>query len=126
MLTLSSSGDSGGISVAAQKTRYTQLANRRPSTVLTLNHETHGTVQFMLLFLYFLIAIHHSFHGVMLFPPLFSVSRAESFLASYDVLPHAINQLRAKGYKFVTVAQCLGRAPYQSVGAPAARTVSQI
>jgi len=59
----------------------------------------------------------------MLFAPFFSVSRVESFfLASYDVLPRAINQLRAKGYKFATVAQCLGRAPYQSVGAPAART----
>ncbi|KIM44539.1 carbohydrate esterase family 4 protein [Hebeloma cylindrosporum] len=81
------SGDSSGISVAAQKTRYTQLASRRPSTVLTLNHETYAST-------------------------------------AYDVLPHAIKQLRAKGYKFVTVAQCLGRAPYQNVGAPAARTAA--
>jgi hypothetical protein len=43
-------------------------------------------------------------------------------MASYDVLPHAINQLCAKGYKFVTVARRLGQALYENVGAPAACT----
>ena len=56
----------------------------------------------------------------MLFAPFFSVSRVESFF--FGKLRCAINQLRAKGYKFATVAQCLGQASYQSVGAPAART----
>ncbi|KAJ3517756.1 hypothetical protein NLJ89_g319 [Agrocybe chaxingu] len=79
------SGDSVGVSPANQKTRYTQLANRRPSTILALNHEVHASTVF-------------------------------------DVMPHAINQLRAKGYRLVSVAECLGRAPYQSVGSPEART----
>lgn len=37
-----SSGDSNGSSVDQQKSSYTQLSQRRPNTVLTLNHETHG------------------------------------------------------------------------------------
>jgi peptidoglycan/xylan/chitin deacetylase (PgdA/CDA1 family) len=78
-------GDSRGVSVAAQKTAWTNLANRRPSTILSLAHETNAQ-------------------------------------SVREVLPHAIAQLRAKGYRMVTVAQCLGRAPYQSVGAPQART----
>ncbi|KAF8159616.1 carbohydrate esterase family 4 protein [Crassisporium funariophilum] len=79
------SGDSTGVSPADQKARFTQLANRRPSTILSLQHEVHAS-------------------------------------SVYDVLPHAISQLKAKGYRLVTVAECLGRAPYQSVGAPSPRT----
>ncbi|KAJ2922538.1 hypothetical protein H1R20_g14558, partial [Candolleomyces eurysporus] len=37
---------------------------------------------------------------------------------AYDVLPYAIQKLKAAGYQLVTVAECLGRAPYQSVAAP--------
>jgi hypothetical protein len=43
---------------------------------------------------------------------------------SYDVIPYALQQLHAKGYRFVSVAQCLGVAPYQSVQAPQTPTVS--
>jgi len=36
----------------------------------------------------------------------------------YEVLPHAIKSLKAAGYKLVTVAECMGMKPYQSVSAP--------
>ncbi|KAL5632898.1 hypothetical protein ACGC1H_005747 [Rhizoctonia solani] len=38
-----------------------------------------------------------------------------------DVIPFAIQQIKAKGYKMVTVAECLGEAPYQSTGSPSTR-----
>jgi len=37
---------------------------------------------------------------------------------AHVVLPHAIQVLQAKGYKLVTVAECLGVQPYQSVSTP--------
>lgn len=37
---------------------------------------------------------------------------------AHEVLPHAIAKLRAAGYKLVTLAECLGMKPYQSVGSP--------
>jgi hypothetical protein len=42
----------------------------------------------------------------------------------YDVLPYAIQRLQQAGYQLVTVAECLGRAPYQSVGSPQTPDVS--
>jgi len=36
-----------------------------------------------------------------------------------------INKLKAAGYKIVTVAECVGRQPYQSTGSPATRDVSR-
>ncbi|KAG8707104.1 Carbohydrate esterase 4 protein [Ceratobasidium sp. 423] len=76
------SGDSVGATPAESKQRYTDIANQHPSTILTLNHETHeGT--------------------------------------AHEVIPHAISVLQAKGYKLVTLAECLGEQPYQSVGSPA-------
>ncbi|CAE6445168.1 unnamed protein product [Rhizoctonia solani] len=41
-----------------------------------------------------------------------------------DVIPYAIQQIKAKGYKMVTVAECLGESPYQSTGSPASRDSS--
>ncbi|KAG7451428.1 carbohydrate esterase family 4 protein [Guyanagaster necrorhizus] len=37
---------------------------------------------------------------------------------AYDVLPYAIDELQAAGYSLVTLAECLGESPYQSVGSP--------
>lgn len=39
---VSSSGDSAGLSAADSRQRYTDVANARPSTVLALNHEVQG------------------------------------------------------------------------------------
>jgi peptidoglycan/xylan/chitin deacetylase (PgdA/CDA1 family) len=37
---------------------------------------------------------------------------------AHVVVPHAIKTLKAAGYKLVTVAECLGEQPYQSIKAP--------
>ncbi|KIL57645.1 carbohydrate esterase family 4 protein [Amanita muscaria Koide BX008] len=36
-----------------------------------------------------------------------------------ETIPYAIQKLQAAGYRLVTVAECLGKNPYQSVGSPA-------
>lgn len=38
-----------------------------------------------------------------------------------DIVPTVVPQLLAAGYNLVTVAQCLGDDPYQSVGQPGTR-----
>jgi hypothetical protein len=60
-------------------------------------------------------------------PLLFYISwksRSSPPSPSFEVLPHAIKVLQGAGYKLVTVAECLGKAPYQSVGPPGVRDVS--
>jgi len=42
---------------------------------------------------------------------------------AYALVPYAINKLQAAGYKLVSVAECLGRDRYWSVGNPAIRDV---
>ncbi|KAK7695570.1 hypothetical protein QCA50_000206 [Cerrena zonata] len=37
---------------------------------------------------------------------------------AHEVLPYAIQRLQNAGYRLVTLAECLGMQPYQSVGAP--------
>jgi peptidoglycan/xylan/chitin deacetylase (PgdA/CDA1 family) len=41
-----------------------------------------------------------------------------------DVIPHAIKVLQGAGYKLVTLAECLGKAPYQHIGPPSKRDKS--
>ncbi|KAB5592931.1 hypothetical protein CTheo_3642 [Ceratobasidium theobromae] len=41
-----------------------------------------------------------------------------------EVIPYAIQQFKAKGYRMVTVAECLGATPYQSTGSPSPRDSS--
>ncbi|KAF4594305.1 Carbohydrate esterase 4 protein [Pleurotus pulmonarius] len=43
---------------------------------------------------------------------------------SQDVIPHAIQKLKAAGYNLVTLAECLGQEPYQWVGAPQVKDAS--
>jgi len=40
---------------------------------------------------------------------------------AHEVLPYAIQKLQAAGYNLVTLAECLGMEPYQSVGSPVAK-----
>jgi len=40
---------------------------------------------------------------------------------AHNVIPYAIQRLQSAGYKLVTLAECLGKNPYQSVAAPQAR-----
>ncbi|QRW06017.1 GMC oxidoreductase [Ceratobasidium sp. AG-Ba] len=37
---------------------------------------------------------------------------------AHEVVPYAISKLQAAGYQLVTLAECLGMPPYQSVGSP--------
>ncbi|KJA21037.1 carbohydrate esterase family 4 protein [Hypholoma sublateritium FD-334 SS-4] len=45
---------------------------------------------------------------------------------AHQVLPYAIQRLQAAGYKLVTLAECLGKKPYQSVVAPSTRDSSWV
>ncbi|KAK7466197.1 hypothetical protein VKT23_004921 [Stygiomarasmius scandens] len=38
--------------------------------------------------------------------------------SAHQVIPYAVQQLQNAGYRFATVAECLGLDPYQSVGSP--------
>ncbi|KAG8922976.1 Carbohydrate esterase 4 protein [Tulasnella sp. 417] len=80
------SGDTAaGATVEKSKAAYKAIADKKPMSILTLNHETHETTV-------------------------------------KQVLPYALNYLKAKGYKFVTVAECLGhRAPYSMKTTPGTR-----
>ncbi|KAG8733873.1 Carbohydrate esterase 4 protein [Ceratobasidium sp. 414] len=40
---------------------------------------------------------------------------------AHEVVPYVIPKLQAAGYQLVTVADCLGLSPYQSVGSPSPR-----
>jgi hypothetical protein len=37
---------------------------------------------------------------------------------AHEVVPHAISVLQGHGYNLVTLAECLGEEPYQSVTTP--------
>ncbi|KAG8955187.1 Carbohydrate esterase 4 protein [Tulasnella sp. 424] len=79
------SGDSVGYTVQQSEAAYKNIANKKPKTILTLNHETHETT-------------------------------------ALTVLPYALKTLKAKGYKFVTVAECLGgKNPYLKKTTPGKR-----
>ncbi|KAJ6553549.1 carbohydrate esterase family 4 protein [Mycena vulgaris] len=56
---------------------------------------------------------------------LLALNHETSATTVSDVLPHAIQALTAGGYKFVTVAECLGGLPaYSSVTTPGTRDAS--
>ncbi|PFH50025.1 carbohydrate esterase family 4 protein [Amanita thiersii Skay4041] len=37
---------------------------------------------------------------------------------AHQVIPYAITELKKAGYRLVTLAECLGRQPYKSIGSP--------
>jgi len=75
------SRDSLGATPAQSKQLYTDIANKRPTSIVALNHEVYQST-------------------------------------AYEVLPHAIKVLQAKGYKLVTLAECLGQFPYNFIREP--------
>jgi len=93
------SGDSSGVPPDQRIQGYTDLANRHPTNVLTLNHEISGELYS---------------HDAISFVALMYVTDSTAF----QVLPNAIRLLQARGYRLVTVAECLGMAPYQRVTTP--------
>ncbi|KAJ7157582.1 carbohydrate esterase family 4 protein [Mycena crocata] len=94
------SGDSAGKTVAQSKALYDGVAKSKPSTLLSLGHETYETTA--------------------LRPPFIThpLSLISASLKSHTVLPYAISKLQAAGYKLVTLDKCLGLPAYQSVKAP--------
>jgi peptidoglycan/xylan/chitin deacetylase (PgdA/CDA1 family) len=55
---------------------------------------------------------------------LLALNHETYYDTAYKVLPYALQQLGAKGYRAVTVAECLGLNPYFSTGSPGTRDVS--
>lgn len=49
---------------------------------------------------------------------LLPLNHETSESTAHQVIPQVIQKLRAAGYNMVTVAECLGMQPYQSVGQP--------
>ncbi len=90
-----------------QKAQYSDVASRKPKNVLSLQHDVKST--------FFVLG---SGKFVADWDPAFSGDTV------YQVLPYAIQQLKGAGYKLVTLAECVGEAPYQHVGPPQSRTVS--
>lgn len=102
-------GDSVGATVAQSEQDYTDLANRHPNNVLALNHETYKTTAYVLPE----PDLNTEYASANVFP-----------MGSEQVLPFAIQKLKAKGYTFKTVAECLGMPAYASVGTPGTKDVS--
>jgi len=82
---------------------YQDIANQHPSSILALNHETSDSTAYAL--------ISDSI-------PLAGTHRSSPLPNRFDVLPFAINVLQQAGYRLVTLAECVGQNPYQSVGSP--------
>lgn len=51
-------------------------------------------------------------------PTILTLNHEINEASAHQVLPHAISVLKAKGYRLVTVADCLGLPAYQNVGTP--------
>lgn len=89
-----------GASVAESEKLYTDIAKQRPNTLLALNHETYETTVCVPLI------PSPSPRCPLLHTPTYVIL---CFLPSSEqILPFAIQKLKAAGYKFATVAECLG------------------
>ncbi|CAE6512100.1 unnamed protein product [Rhizoctonia solani] len=43
---------------------------------------------------------------------------------AHEVIPYALKKIQEKGYRMVTVAECLGMEPYQAITSPSSRDVN--
>jgi hypothetical protein len=114
--------DADGATVAFSKNVYDQIASQKPKNALVLEHET--VRQFNV--------------------TLYSSSTLESNITfaattSSQLIPYAIQLFQSKGYnaspfffvwvfskrkfQLVTMAECLGVAPYQAIGVPQTQSV---
>ena len=93
-------GDGSRAPVAQSVQGYTDLVARHPPTVLTLNHEVYGSFPSVT-----------DDGEIMIVVPIAETTARE-------IVPHAIRVFQARGYRLVTVAECLGMEPYQSVTTP--------
>ena len=97
------SGDAIGTPADQSKNMYRDTANQHPSTLLALNHETQASTAYALTSDSKLCTSTH---------------RSSTLPDRFDVLPFAIDVLQRAGYDLVTLAECVGQHPYQSVGSP--------
>lgn len=97
------SGDTTGIPAEQSKNMYRDFANRRPSSILALNHEVIPST------VYALIPDSEPWTGT---------HRSSPLPNRFEVLPVAIDVLQRAGYQLVTLAECVGQNPYQWVGSP--------
>jgi peptidoglycan/xylan/chitin deacetylase (PgdA/CDA1 family) len=104
------SGDSTGSTPAQSDKAYDALIKKHPGTILPLNHEVYSTF-----FSFRLLFFCRGLRDVRLLNIVSSVCAENT---AEIVLPHAIKALKKAGYKLVTVAECVGLQPYQSVTSP--------
>ena len=126
ILSYFSSGDSKGSTPAQSEAVYDAVIAMHPSNILTLNHETKGKFMINALNIWTFNS-DHIFLQNPLREYLFNISGLNTECwqkFSHQVLPYAIKKLQAAGYRLVTVSECTGLQPYQSVQAPGIRDVS--
>ena len=102
------SEDGVGATAEQSKKKYSDAANRHPSTLLALNHEPQASTAYALISASKLCSGTH---------------RSSPLPNRFDVLPFAIDVLKRAGYHLVTLAECVGQDPYQWVGNPQTPTV---
>ena len=125
-----SSGESTGVTPEGQKGLYDEVVKKRPSKLLSLEHEVYGMFLFLFSPLINVNFLLNAFHIVcrnqrvkIFFSVLFSCLIRKKGFYRHQVLPYTIKELQKAGYKLVTVAECLGQEPYHSQGPPSTRDV---
>jgi len=103
------SGDSSGQSPSSSIASYKKLAQSYPKPQLALNHE---------------VKLNFSLFVCRLGTDLV-LSDWQTYKGTAEkVMPQVVPMLINKGYELVTVAECLGVSPYQSVGKASKRDSS--
>ena len=128
-----SSGDSTGVIPEGQKGLNDEVVKKKPSTLLSLEHEVYG----MFLFTFFsrlstwiswlnviLVVFRNQRVNIFFLFSFFVVWYKKKDFYRHQVLPYyAIKELRNAGYKSVTVAECLGQEIHYSQVPPSTREV---
>lgn len=81
------------------------IKTQSPKPQMTLNHEVRLTISALF----------------ARYTTLTFLSEQTHQTTTHTVIPNVVPKLIKKGYKLVTVAECLGLSPYQSVGKPSKR-----
>lgn len=110
------SGDTSGKSASDSIAAYKKLSY--PNSHIALNHEVRRPSPLLLF-------ASSTLDRLALFPHDLT-SRRRTCLQTYKtttdtVIPAVVPALKAKGYKLVSMAECLGQSAYQSTGTPGKR-----
>jgi hypothetical protein len=109
------SGDSTGSTEAQSQDIYSAAVAKNPNNILALNHETSSTTAWVDCGIrcdLMLLNWRWTYSAILCLPTW-----------SEQLVPYAIKLLQSKGYQLVTVAECLGLEPYQSITNPGTRDV---